>query len=74
VANDRTREVVEALVDSIRAVIKDKKVNYEEYRAATQFLVRLANSGEIPLLLAVFLEAGVDEITHASSQGSTTTI
>ena len=73
-ASERTREVVEALVDSIPAVIKDKGVNYEEYRAATQFLVRLANSGEIPLLLAVFLEAGVDEVTHAKSQGSTTTI
>lgn len=73
-ASERTSEIVAALVDSIRTVIKDEKVDYEEYHAATQFLVRLANSGEIPLLLAVFLEANVDEVTHASSKGSTTTI
>ena len=31
-------------------------------------------SGEIPLLLAVLLEATVDEVTHAAHEGSTTTI
>lgn len=72
--NQRAKEVVEALVESIRAVIKDKCVDYDEYRAAVQFLVRLGNSGEIPLLLAVLLETSVDEVTHEHSQGSTTAI
>jgi catechol 1,2-dioxygenase len=73
-ANERAKEVTEALVDSVRQVIKEKNVNYDEFHAAVAFLVRLAAAGEIPLLLAVLLEATVDEVTHAASTSSTTTI
>ena len=73
-ANERAKEVIEALVDSVRQVIKEKNVNYDEFHAAVAFLVRLAAAGEIPLLLAVLLEATVDEVTHAASTSSTTTI
>src|SRR5579864_4567183 len=73
-ANGRAKEVIEALVDSVRQVIKEKNVNYDEFHAAVAFLVRLAAAGEIPLLLAVLLEAAVDEVTHAASTSSTTTI
>lgn len=71
---ERTREVVEALVENLRDVLKDKKIKYDEFHAAIQFLVRLGDAKEIPLLLAVFLEATVDEVTHAQTKGSTTTI
>jgi catechol 1,2-dioxygenase len=74
VDNERTKDVVAAVVDSIRAVIKDKKVDYQEYRAAVGFLVRLADSGEIPLLMAVLLETSVDEATHEQSRSSATAI
>ncbi|MBV8162020.1 MAG: catechol 1,2-dioxygenase [Acidimicrobiia bacterium] len=73
-ANQRTSEVVEALTGAIRGVIKDKGVDYDEFHAAVSYLQRLADSGEIPLLLAVLFEATVDEVTHANSVGSTTTI
>jgi catechol 1,2-dioxygenase len=73
-ADERAREVVEALVESLRGVIRDQNVNYEEFHAAVQFLVRLAGANEIPLLLAVSLEATVDEVTHAQARSSTTTI
>ncbi|GAC1596126.1 MAG: catechol 1,2-dioxygenase [Acidimicrobiales bacterium] len=73
-AEERVREVVEALVENLRGVIRDKKVNYDEFHAAIQFLVRLGDAKEIPLLLAVFLEATVDDVTHAQTKGSTTTI
>ena len=72
--NERVREVVEALVETTRAVIKDKRVTYEEFHAAIKFVLRLGDTKEIPLLLAVFLEATVDEVSHAQTNGSTTTI
>ena len=72
--NERVREVVEALVETTRALIKDKTVTYEEFHTAIEFLVRLGETKEIPLLLAVFLEATVDEVSHAQTKGSTTTI
>lgn len=73
-SSERTEEVVDALVESIRTVITDHRVDYDEFHAAVRFLVRVGSSGEIPLLLAVFLERTVDEVTHAASTSSTTTI
>lgn len=73
-ADQRVQDVVDALVESIRRVIKENNVDYEEFHAAMGFLVRLAQAGEIPLLMAVLLEATVDEVTHATSTSSTTTI
>ncbi|MBV8296583.1 MAG: catechol 1,2-dioxygenase [Acidimicrobiia bacterium] len=73
-ANQRTSEVTEALVSAVRGVIKDNGVDYDEFHAAVRYLQRLAESGEIPLLAAVLFEATVDEVTHAGSAGSTTTI
>ena len=72
--NSRAQEVVEALVAAVRGVIREAGVNYEEFHAAVKYLLRLGESGEIPLLLAVLFEATVDDVTHASSAGSTTTI
>jgi catechol 1,2-dioxygenase len=73
-ASERAKDVVEALVESIRRVIKEKNIDYDEFHAAVGFLVLLAAAGEIPVLLAVFLEATVDQVTHAASTGSTATI
>ena len=72
--SERARGVVDALVTAVREVISTENVQYEEFHAAVGFLQKVAASGEIPLLLAVFLEASVDEVTHASHEGSTTTI
>ena len=72
--NERAKEIVDALVDAVRKVIADKQIDYDEYRTGVDFMVRLGNSGEIPLLAAVLLETSVDEVTHASSRSSTTAI
>jgi catechol 1,2-dioxygenase len=73
-ASERTQEVVNAMVVSIRELIAEHNVDYDEFHAAVKFLVRVGDSGEIPLLLAVFLERTVDDVTHVASESSTTTI
>ena len=70
----RARIVVDALVAAVREVITREDVQYSEFHAAVGFLKRVAETGEVPLLLAVFLEATVDEVTHLAHHGSTTTI
>ncbi|MEA3082287.1 MAG: catechol 1,2-dioxygenase [Sphingomonadales bacterium] len=72
--NERAKELVDAMVDAVRKVIAEKQIDYDEYRAGVDFMVQLANSGEIPLLAAVLLETSVDEVMHASSRSSTTAI
>lgn len=73
-SSERATRVVDALVEAVREVIRRESVQYSEFHAAVAFLNRVAASAEIPLLLAVFLEATVDDVTHASHEGSTTTI
>lgn len=73
-ASERARDVIQALAGSVRQVITEKNVSYDEFHDAVGFLVRLAAAEEIPLLLAVFLEVTVDEVTHAASRSSATTI
>jgi len=73
-ANERASGVVAALVQAVRQVIRWENVQYPEFHAAVGFLQKVAASAEIPLLLAVLLEATVDEVTHSHHEGSTTTI
>jgi Protocatechuate 3,4-dioxygenase beta subunit len=72
--NQRASEVLDSLVEAIRGVIRERSVNYDEFHAAVNYLLRLADSGEIPLLLAVLCSSDLDEVTHRDSDGSTTTI
>lgn len=72
--SQRTSDVVDALVRAVREVIRTEQVQYSEFHAAVGFLKRVAAAEEVPLLLAVFLEATVDDVTHAAHAGSTTTI
>jgi len=49
------------------------RVSYDEWHQAIQFMIDLANSGEVPLLMAYF-EATVDEVANVASASSTTAI
>ena len=61
-ADHRTVSLVDGLVDKVRGYIRDERVTYPEYHAALQYLIRTADSGEIPLLVAAFAESTVDTV------------
>jgi catechol 1,2-dioxygenase len=72
-ANPRVVEVVQPLIDRVPELIREKNVSYDEWRQAIHFMTDLADSGEVPLLMAYF-EATVDEVANAASASSTTAI
>src|SRR4051795_1467628 len=73
--NQRPIELFKDLVDNyLKEFIRKNKVTPTEYRQAVKFLEKSANSGEIPLMMDVFLETTVDEVAHAQWGGSSTAI
>jgi catechol 1,2-dioxygenase len=72
-ANPRVVEVVQPLIDRVQELIREKNVGYDEWHQAVQFMVDVANCGELPLLMALF-EATVDEVANAASASSPTAI
>ncbi len=71
--NPRVVDVVQPLIDRIQEVIRDKNVSYDEWHQAIHFMMDLADSGEVPLLMAYF-EATVDEVANVASVSSPTAI
>lgn len=62
--DQRTVSLVDGLVDRVREFIRDERVTYPEYHAALRYLLQLDESGEAPLLAAVFLESTVNTVNH----------
>lgn len=67
---DRTTTVVMAVVEGVRDVLRSHEVSFDEYRAAVRYLMTVAEAGETPLLLDVFLNSTIVEIENAQAQGS----
>lgn len=61
-ADQRTASLVDGLVDRVRGFIRDERVTCAEYHAALRYLIRLAESGEVPLLVDAFFESTVNTV------------
>jgi catechol 1,2-dioxygenase len=73
--NERLAELFKDLVDNyLKEFIRKNKVTPTEYRQAVKFLEKTGNSGEIPLMMDVFLETTVDEVAYGQWAGSSTAI
>lgn len=66
----RAREIVSDIIDAIRGVLRKHDVTFDEYRAGFMHLMKLANVGEVPLLLDCFLNQTVCDIEMKTRQGS----
>ena len=73
-ANPRVVEVVQPLIDRLQKLIREKNVSYDEWHQVVRFVIDVADSGEMPLLMDVFFEATVDAIANAASAASTAAI
>jgi catechol 1,2-dioxygenase len=73
--NDRLAALFKDLVDNyLKEFIRKNKVTPTEYRQAVKFLEKTGNSGEIPLMMDVFLETTIDEVAYGQWAGSPTAI
>ena len=73
--NERLVELFRDLVDNyLKEFIQKNKITPAEYRQAVKFLEKTGNSGEIPLMMDVFLETTVDEVAYGQWGGSFTAI
>jgi catechol 1,2-dioxygenase len=73
--NERLVELFKDLVDNyLKEFIRKNRVTPTEYRQAVKFLEKTGNSGEIPLMMDVFLETTVDTVAYSQWGGSSTAI
>ncbi|PXY21522.1 catechol 1,2-dioxygenase [Prauserella flavalba] len=70
VTPERVSTVVTALLDGVHRTIRTHQVTYPEYVAAKRWLIEVGESGEWPLLLDVFVEHEVEEVSAQHQQGS----
>jgi len=74
VPTPRLTPLVDGLVATLRAFIREQHLTHDEYRQAVAFLVQTAEHGEIPLLLDVLFESTVDQVNSAGRGGTETCV
>ncbi|MCZ6486876.1 MAG: dioxygenase [Gammaproteobacteria bacterium] len=55
--NERRRDIVMDIVDTVRSVLRDKEVTFDEYRAGFFHLIKTGECNEIGLLLDIVRDA-----------------
>src|SRR5689334_13171423 len=74
VKNPRLNYLFDDLVGTLRSFIRKNHLTHEEYRQAVAFLTEAGATGEIPLLMDVFLEVTVDQENSTGRGGTETCI
>ncbi|MGD0073425.1 MAG: dioxygenase [Candidatus Binataceae bacterium] len=73
-ANPRLNEVCDDLVATLKAFVRKHRIRYDEYHRALRFLSEAGDKQEIPLLMDVFFEMTVNDVTYADQPGTETTV
>ncbi|OJU30864.1 MAG: hypothetical protein BGN89_13860 [Alphaproteobacteria bacterium 64-6] len=68
--NQRVKEVVEDLEKTVLDFMAKHKINHDEYRVATKYLVDSIKGGEETLMPDIFLEARATDISNEDRAGS----
>ncbi len=68
--NERAAKLFDDLVVVIKDFVRRHDVSHDEYRAAVMFLHEVGTSGEIPLLLDVFVESTVNDVNFEDKPGT----
>ncbi|WP_257551901.1 dioxygenase [Sphingopyxis sp. DBS4] len=64
---NRVKEITMDIVNAIREQLIKHDVTFDEYRAGFAHMIETQKSGEIPLLLDVFLNSTIVEIENKGS-------
>jgi catechol 1,2-dioxygenase len=74
IENPRLNELFDDLVATLKGFIRKNHVTYNEYHRALELLVEAGDTKEIPLLMDVFLEMTVNDVTYADQPGTEATV
>jgi catechol 1,2-dioxygenase len=72
--NERLTALFGELHELLKDFIRRNEIGYDEWHPIVTYLNELGQSGEIPLMMDLFLESTVDEVTHKGSSGTTSAI
>jgi Catechol dioxygenase N terminus len=68
--NARVREVASDLIKNLREFIHQHHITHPEYCQVVDFLQETAKQSEIPLLMDVFFESTVIDVTYQGEEGN----
>jgi len=70
----RLKDVFDDLVATLKGFIRKHRISYGEYHRALELLTEAGDTKEIPLLMDVFLEMTVNDVTFADQPGTEATV
>jgi catechol 1,2-dioxygenase len=68
--NERARNILEDLEQTLLQFVRKHKITHDEYRCATEILVDSVKAGEESLLYDVFVEAATTDTDNTDKRGS----
>ena len=68
--NERARNILEDLEQTLLQFVRKHKITHDEYRCATEILVDSVKAGEESLLYDVFVEAATTDTDNTGNRGS----
>lgn len=66
--NNRLEKVVMKIVNAVRDAVTEEEVTFEEYRKAVGYLMKVAESGELPLFIDIFLNSTIVDIINRKAK------
>ena len=72
--NARVSEVASDLIKNLREFIHKHHITHPEYCQVVDFLQETAKQSEIPLLMDVFFESTVIDVTYQGRKGTENTV
>jgi chlorocatechol 1,2-dioxygenase len=71
---ERLAAVTDDIVAGVRSALKKHGVSFDEYRQGMKFLMQVADSGEVPLMIDLFFNTTICEIEDSDREGTTSSL
>ncbi|MBC6402895.1 MAG: catechol 1,2-dioxygenase [Hyphomonadaceae bacterium] len=66
-SDNRLDHVVRSVVGAVREAVVEEQVTFEEYRAAIGYMMKIAEAGELPLFIDVFMNSTIVDVINRGS-------
>lgn len=66
-ANNRLDQVVAKISNAVRDAVREENVTFEEYRNAIGYIMKISESGELPLFIDVFMNSTIVSVINQNA-------